>query len=224
MTVVLRPGTAADAAACGPICYEAFKAVARPTTSRRTFRRPRWRPGCCRCCSPIRASIRSSPRARPRDRQQLPRRALLIVGVGPITVDPGVQNRGTGARLMQDAIERAARQKAAGVRLLQAGFHNRSLCLYTQLGFRTREPMSVLQGPPLGRKFPGYEVRPATMADVAACNRICRQVHGFDRDGRGARRDRAEDRVGRRASRADHRLHDRDRLLRPHRRARPTTT
>src|SRR6266851_4426235 len=27
MTITLRPGTAADAAACGPICYEAFKAV-----------------------------------------------------------------------------------------------------------------------------------------------------------------------------------------------------
>jgi hypothetical protein len=43
--------------------------------------------------------------------------------------------------------------------------------------------VSVLQGRPLGQKFPGYEVRPATAADVAACNRICLQVHGFDRAG-----------------------------------------
>ena len=27
MTIVLRPGTPADATACGTICYEAFKAV-----------------------------------------------------------------------------------------------------------------------------------------------------------------------------------------------------
>ena len=27
MTIVLRPGTAADATACGTICYEAFKAI-----------------------------------------------------------------------------------------------------------------------------------------------------------------------------------------------------
>ena len=27
MTIVLRPGTAADAPACGSICYEAFKAI-----------------------------------------------------------------------------------------------------------------------------------------------------------------------------------------------------
>ena len=27
MSIVLRPGTAADAAACGTICYEAFKVI-----------------------------------------------------------------------------------------------------------------------------------------------------------------------------------------------------
>jgi GNAT superfamily N-acetyltransferase len=106
-----------------------------------------------------------------------------IAGVGPITVDPNGQNSGVGGRLMQDVLDRAARQKAAGVRLLQAGYHNRSLCLYTKLGFRTREPILVLQGKPLGQSLDGYEVRPATAADVAACNRICHQVHGLDRGG-----------------------------------------
>jgi hypothetical protein len=56
---------------------------------------------------------------------------------------------------MQDVLDRAERQQKAGVRLLQAGYHNRSLCLYTKLGFRTREPISVLQGKPLGQKFAG---------------------------------------------------------------------
>ena len=78
-----------------------------------------------------------------------------IVGLGPITVDPTVQDRGVGGRLMQDALDRSRRRQAAGVRLLQAGFHNRSLCLYTKLGFHTREPVSVLQGAPLGRKLAG---------------------------------------------------------------------
>ena len=27
MSIILRPGTAADAAACGAVCYEAFKAI-----------------------------------------------------------------------------------------------------------------------------------------------------------------------------------------------------
>jgi hypothetical protein len=105
-----------------------------------------------------------------------------IYGVGPITVDPTVQNRSIGGRLMQDAIDRAAHKNAAGVRLLQSSFHNRSLCLYTKLGFRTREAVSILQGAPLKQRFPGYEVRLATPADVPACNRVCQQVHGFDRE------------------------------------------
>jgi GNAT superfamily N-acetyltransferase len=106
-----------------------------------------------------------------------------IAGIGPITVDPTIQNRGLGLRLMQDVLDHAARQQKAGVRLLQAGYHNRSLCLYTKLGFCTREPISILQGKPLAQKFAGYGVRPATAADTAACNRICLQVHGFDRAG-----------------------------------------
>jgi hypothetical protein len=36
---------------------------------------------------------------------------------------------------MQEVLDRAARQQKAGIRLLQAGYHNRSLCLYTKLGF-----------------------------------------------------------------------------------------
>jgi predicted N-acetyltransferase YhbS len=76
-----------------------------------------------------------------------------IAGLGPITVDPTRQNRGMGARLMQDVLDRAARQQTTGVRLLQSGFHNRSLRLYTKIGFCTREPVSILQGKPLGQKI-----------------------------------------------------------------------
>ena len=216
MTITLRPGTAADAAACGPICYEAFKAVAEAHNFPPDFPSPE---AATELMSMLLAHPRFYSVVAESDGRVIGSNFLdersVIAGLGPISVDPRVQNRGTGARLMQAALERAAQQKAAGVRLLQAGFHNRSLCLYTRLGFHTREPVSVLQGPALGRTFAGYKVRPATMGDLAACNRICRQVHGFERDGEVARRDRAEDRVGGRASRPDHRLHDRARLRRP---------
>jgi predicted N-acetyltransferase YhbS len=106
-----------------------------------------------------------------------------ISGIGPISVDPTVQERGIGRRLMQDVLDRAAEQKFPGVRLLQAGFNNRSLCLYTMLGFRSREPISILQGKAINAKISGYDVRPATEADADACNRLCRQVHGHDRNG-----------------------------------------
>ena len=130
-------------------------------------------------------------------------------GVGPITVDPAVQIRNIGAAPDAGRNRPRRTKECRGVRLLQAGFHNRSLALYTKLGFRTREMVSVLQGVPLGQKFPGYEVRTATPADVPACNRVCRRVHGFDREAELQRCGRAEDRLGRRASRPDHRLHHR---------------
>jgi predicted N-acetyltransferase YhbS len=104
-----------------------------------------------------------------------------IRGIGPITVDPRSQDKGVGTQLMEHLLERVARDRAPGVRLVQAGFHNRSLCLYTKLGFKVREPLSIMQGPPLGLAFPGYTVRPATRADLDACNSLCRHAHGFDR-------------------------------------------
>src|SRR5690242_19443472 len=87
-----------------------------------------------------------------------------IGGIGPITIDPAVQNKGIGRRLMQVVMERAAAENMAGVRLVQDSFHNRSLALYTSLGFITREPISVMQGAPLNLHLAGYDVRPATDA------------------------------------------------------------
>jgi predicted N-acetyltransferase YhbS len=105
-----------------------------------------------------------------------------IFGIGPISVATEVQNHAVGRRLMSAVLDRAAAKKAAGVRLVQAGYHNRSLCLYTKLGFVTREPLSLLQGPKPNVKFAGCHVRPAEERDVETCNKLCRDVHGFDRD------------------------------------------
>ena len=80
-------------------------------------------------------------------------------------------------------LERSAQRGFAGTRLVQAAYHNRSLCLYTKLGFETREPLSKIDGAPLQMKFPGYDVRPATERDVEACNQLCQRVHGHHRSG-----------------------------------------
>ena len=66
---------------------------------------------------------------------------------------------------------------------MQAAFHNRSLSLYTKLGFDPREPLSCMQGAPLHLAIPGYPVRPATLDDLAACNQVCARVHGHTREG-----------------------------------------
>jgi hypothetical protein len=84
---------------------------------------------------------------------------------------------------MQDVIDRAAARHAPGVRLCHAAFHSRSLCPYTAMGFRTREPLSIMNGKPLKRGIAGTHVRAAELSDLAACNALCCDVHGFDRGG-----------------------------------------
>jgi predicted N-acetyltransferase YhbS len=106
-----------------------------------------------------------------------------IFGIGPITIDVDDQNNGTGRRLMQAVIDRTKEMKAPGVRLVQAAFHNRSLSLYTNLGFEVREPLAVVNGTTVLRQLDGCHVRPATMADLPACDAVCARVHGHHRGG-----------------------------------------
>jgi len=98
-----------------------------------------------------------------------------------ITIDPAAQNVAVGRELMEDVLRRAEERNIAGVRLVQATYHNRSLSLYTKLGFDTREPLSNLQGPAIGERIPGYAVRPAKKEDLGACNELALRVHGYDR-------------------------------------------
>ena len=104
-----------------------------------------------------------------------------IAGVGPITIDPQLQNRGAGRLLMQAVLDRATVSRAAGVRLVQAAFHNRSLSLYASLGFDIREPLSCMQGRTVQRTVAGCTVRPAQSTDLDASKTLAIQVHGFDR-------------------------------------------
>jgi predicted N-acetyltransferase YhbS len=106
-----------------------------------------------------------------------------VAGVGPITVDPAVQNSRIGRRLMEAVIERARVQGIAAVRLVQAAYHGRSLSLYTRLGFVVREPLSLMQGPALQLRAAGNAVRVATEADLDAANALCQRIHGHRRAG-----------------------------------------
>ena len=102
-----------------------------------------------------------------------------IRGVGPITVDPEGQNAGVGRRLMEAVLERG--QGAAGIRLLQDGFHMRSLSLYASLGFEVKEPVVVVSGNPSRGPVDGVEVRALEEDDLDQCEALCKQVHGFER-------------------------------------------
>ena len=107
----------------------------------------------------------------------------VIRGVGPITVDAKTQNSGVGRKMMEAVIERSWERGAVGVRLVQAAFHTRSMSLYASLGFDVREPLACMQGRTRERGMAACAVRPATVADLRACNELSQRVHGFDRGG-----------------------------------------
>ena len=182
MTLNLRPGTAADAQACGEICYNAFAVIAR----QHNF--PPDLPSI-----EVGVGLVTALLARPDVYSvvaELEGRVLgsnflwestCIAGVGPITVDPDSQNGAVGRALMLDVMARATAQRFAGIRLVQSAYHNRSLALYAKLGFDAREALSTFQGAPIGTTLPGFAVRAAAPGDVEGCDALCRAVHGHDR-------------------------------------------
>jgi predicted N-acetyltransferase YhbS len=102
-----------------------------------------------------------------------------IAGIGPITVDPGVQASGVGRQLMHAVVDLAG--EARGVRLLQDSFNTTSMGLYTSIGFDTREPVALLAGDVCAPVRPGVEVRPMQREDVAAVEELAYAVLGFQR-------------------------------------------
>ena len=104
-----------------------------------------------------------------------------IRGVGPITIAPAGQNKGVGRRLMEAVIERG--KDANGIRLVQDGFHMRSLSLYASLGFDVIASCVVMSGTPRGDAPGDVEVRPLTEDDLDDCTKLCEEVHGFARTG-----------------------------------------
>ena len=104
-----------------------------------------------------------------------------IRGVGPITVDPGVQNAGTGRKLMGAVLERG--RGARGIRLLQDAFNMGSLSLYEKLGFRVTDGCVMMSGEPTAEPASDMVVRPLSEDDLEECGRLCERVHGFARTG-----------------------------------------
>jgi predicted N-acetyltransferase YhbS len=182
LAVKIRSASPEDADVCGTICYEAFSAINHAHNFPPDF--PSAEVGVGRL-----RMLFSHPHfycvVAEIDNQIVGSNCLdersIIGGIGPISISPGFQNRKIGAALMQAVIDRARECQLPGIRLLQAAFHNRSLSLYTKLGFDAREPVSVMQGQPIRQSIEGLTVREARETDVEAANRICEQVHGYNR-------------------------------------------
>ncbi len=182
--VTIRRAVPEDAPVCGTICYKAFHSIA----SEHAF--PPDMPSA-EVAIDLLAGMFSHPNFYCIVAEQNGRivgsncldERSAVGGIGPITVDPDVQNTGIGRKLMENVIDRTSEKAMPGVRLVQAAYHNRSLSLYMKLGFEVREPLVTLQGPPIGKAAEGCQVRPAQIEDIEACSRVCMQVHGHDRGG-----------------------------------------
>jgi predicted N-acetyltransferase YhbS len=182
MDVRIRRMRQDDVETCGRICYEAFKNIAERHNFPPDFPTPE-----------AGVQLAHSLYASPQVFGVVAESEGRIVGsnylweydeiraVGPITIDPGAQARGTGRQLMQAVIERG--QGGAGVRLVQDSFNTASLSLYASLGFDVKEPLALMEGIISGEVPSGVEVRPIREEDYAACAELCRRAHGFDRTG-----------------------------------------
>ena len=184
MQASLRRCQPGDAAAAGDICYRAFKALAEAHNFSPDFPSPDVAAvllaGLIRheqffdVVAEIDGRIVGSNFLDERN---------PVCGVGPITVEPTLQNSNVGRDLMELVMKRARDRGFAGIRLLQAGYHNRSLALYLKLGFDVREHVSCLQGAAFSAGMPGCSVRPAAKSDLRDCNLLCFRIHGHDRGG-----------------------------------------
>jgi len=180
----LRPGRPADAQICGRICYDAFHAISTRHGFPPDFDNPESATGLISTLlgQPEFYSVVAESGGRVVGSNFLDERSS-VVGVGPVTVAPDVQDSGVGRALMRDVMERASRVGAPGIRLVQATYHARSLSLYAKLGFQVRDLLACVNGPGPGGELPGYQTRPGLPSDVAACDQLCRDVHGHDRSG-----------------------------------------
>lgn len=178
----LRPANISDADALGVICYEAFKEMAEKHNFPRDLPSPEIgigfvqmmisRPDIYGVAAEMDGRLVGSNFLWESDE---------IAGVGPITIDPAVQNGSIGKDLMLDVIRRADERGFASVRLVQAAYHNRSLALYTKLGFNTVEPLTAMNGAPVKVRIEGYNVRKMAEQDIDAANAVCLTVHGHGR-------------------------------------------
>jgi predicted N-acetyltransferase YhbS len=182
MRVSLRSATAADAQACGRVCYEAFSAIAN------AHRFPDdWR------SEELAVKVLASRLAEPHTYgvvaevgREIVGSALLkeyrpVGGIGPVTVTPRLQGGRIGRLMMEHLLEKARLAGLGGTRLVQAAYNTQSLALYTRLGFQTRELLACIHGHPIAARMRPYLVRLGAVEDQPACARLCLRLHGYAR-------------------------------------------
>lgn len=180
--ITTRRGTSEDSKVCGKICFDAFHAIAKQHNFPSEF--PLLKP-TLEAISGLLANPGFYSVIAESDGQIVGSNFLdergSIAGVGPISIDPNVQNAGIGRLLMQNVVDRAFSQNFAGIRLNTAAHHGRSLSLYSKIGFKIQAPIVILQGKKVECEIAYVRVRQAKLSDVEDINQLCEKVHGHNR-------------------------------------------
>jgi GNAT superfamily N-acetyltransferase len=145
-----------DVETSGRICYEAFKGIAERHNFRPDFPSPEAGVQLAQSlfASPQVFSVVAGTEGRVVGSNHL-WEYDEIRAVGPITIDPSVQAKGAGRKLMEAVIERG--RGSAGIRLVQDSFNAASLSLYASLGFEVLEPLVLIEGDLKGDVPSGYD-------------------------------------------------------------------
>ena len=130
MAITIRRAEAADAGACGEIAYRAFQTLA----DHHNFPRPY---PSVEVATGLLSTVLANPGfygiVAERDGRivgsNFADQRSSIAGIGPITVDPEVQNQGVGRSLMQTALDHLNARNFAGIRLVRPpSITTRSAC------------------------------------------------------------------------------------------------
>lgn len=181
MKINIRPMAQGDVERCGRICFDAFKTLADRHNFTPDFPSPEF-------SIQLASSFFSSPQiyaivAENDDGEIVGSNYLWeydsIRAVGPISVAPHTQAKGTGRQLMGAVIERG--DGTAGIRLVQDAFNTVSMSLYAKFGFDVKEPLVRIEGVVKGDVPAGVEVRPIREGDIKQCAQLCQTIHGIER-------------------------------------------
>lgn len=180
--ITYRSGTVQDGAICGKICFDAFYSIAaqhnfpsefpllNPTVN--IISRMLVSPGFYSVVAEIEGKVVGS--------NFLDERGP-VVGIGPISIDPQLQNLGIGRQLMLNVVDRATSQNKQGIRLNTAAHHSRSISLYSKIGFKIQTPIMIIQGSHVKENIINTHVRFAKMDDLEITSELCEKIHGHNR-------------------------------------------
>jgi predicted N-acetyltransferase YhbS len=179
MTCSIRPITPDDIEACGTIIYKAMNGVASRHGFPLDFKEINEALGFIKMLvhNPLIYGVVAEAEGKVVGSNFLDMRNS-IYGFGPTTVDPDVQLKGVGRQLVKAILHH--NKDSHSIRLVTESYNMVSACLYTSMGFVTREPALLITGK-VSKVENKIEIRLLTINDLDECAKLCQKIYGFER-------------------------------------------